>query len=107
MLAMIPTTQGPLRCVPETINHQAKRGKLANNALIQKLLDLIDETLEALPYDEKVAIAYMDEDRLEVLHEGLSRYILTQIDDDPEDLHNVISEIWQRLKKTHGLRVTE
>ena len=80
---------------------------MTNNALSQKLLDLIDETLEALPYDEKVAIAYMDEDRLEVLHEGLSRYILTQIDDNPEDLHNVIREIRERLRKTYGLRVVE
>ena len=80
---------------------------MTDNPLSQKLLNLIDETIEALPLEEKKAIANMDKARLEVLHEGLSRYILTQIDDDPEDLHNVIWEIRERLRKTYGLRVVE
>ena len=80
---------------------------MTDNPLSQKLLNLIDETIEALPLEEKEAIAYMDKAKLEVLHEGLSRYILTQIDDDPEDLHNVIREIRERLRKMYGLRIVE
>ena len=38
---------------------------------------------------------------------GDGGYILTIIDDDPEDLHNVIWEIRERLRKTYGLRVVE
>jgi len=71
----------------------------------KKLLDPIDETIEELPLDQRVAIANMDEGRIDVIHEGLSRYILGKIDDDPEDLHSVIREISERLKRTHRLRV--
>jgi len=47
----------------------------------------------------------MDRARIEAIHEGFSRCMLTKIDDDPEDLHDAVNEIQKRLRNAHGLRI--
>ncbi len=68
-------------------------------------MDLIDETIEELPLEKKIEMARMDGGDIRVLQQGLGRYIAGIIDSDPDDLHDVIIEMWKRLRETHGLRV--
>ena len=79
------------------------------NALADKILnDFVDEIIEELPLEERVQIAYLNEDDVEILKLGIGRNIWdVREGGDPEELNNVLVEVWRRLRDTHRLRVVK
>ena len=79
------------------------------NALANEVSnDLVDEIIEELPLDERVQIAYLNEDDIEILKLGTTKQIICIRDNgDLEDLNNVLVEVWNRLRDTHRLRLVK
>ncbi len=67
----------------------------------------VDDTIRDLPLEDRVRITTMEDWGIEVLQEGLLRYILPIINDDPDGVPKVMAELCERLRETHKLRVTK
>ena len=74
----------------------------------EEITEIINDLLDDLPLQEQVLIANMSEFDVSVLQAGLGRYIqkLAGVadDDNPED---ILTGLWERLRKTHKLRVVK
>ena len=91
---------------------------------------IVNEIISELPLDDRVRTAYLDEDRLILLQLALGTYLRHLIDsqseivneklradcikhsgienlDDSEVATYILREIWNRLRKTHRLRVVK
>jgi flagellar motor switch protein FliG len=66
--------------------------------------EIVDELLDDLPLQEQVIIANMSEFDVSVLQTVFGKYInaLVGTDDDPDE---ILVQLWERLRKTHKLRV--
>jgi hypothetical protein len=89
---------------------------------------VVDDIIAEMPLDDRVRVANLDEDGLIVLQLGLGKYLRYLIDkqsgtvkeklmadcikqsgnealDEAEAASYFLKEIWNRLRKTHRLRV--
>lgn len=76
---------------------------MQKDALDQIVCDIIDE----LSFTEKVAIARINGGGVATLAQELRRRILKSLGSDHQEIVAVATEIWQRLRRTHGLRVVK
>jgi hypothetical protein len=67
--------------------------------------NIVDEILSQMPLQEKVALANMESEDVDLLQGIFDYYIRNRTDPDNEDYENIIHELWQRVRKTHRLRV--
>jgi ATP-dependent exoDNAse (exonuclease V) beta subunit len=67
--------------------------------------NIVDEILSQMPLQEKVALANMESEDVDLLQGIFDYYIRNRADPDDEDYENIIHELWQRVRKTHRLRV--
>ncbi len=72
-----------------------------------RLPDLIDETIEALPLAKKIEIARMDGGEIWILQRRLGRYLTGIMKNDLDYLPSVVFQIWERLKRTYRLRIVK
>ena len=50
----------------------------------------------------------MDEAKAEILQQVLDAYIRSKIDDDPDEDHpDILTILWEKLRKSHSLRVVK
>ena len=76
-------------------------------SLIDTLYQIIDEIISEMPLKERVSLANMKREDVEVLQSVFDLYVRDKI--DPEDIENenIMNKIWNRLRETHTLRVVK
>jgi len=67
---------------------------------------IIEEIISELPLGEKVSMANMNKEAVEVLQSVFDLYIKNKIGSESEEEYTVIMKaLWERLQDTHRLRV--
>ena len=66
---------------------------------------IVEEIISELPLGEKVSMAKMDKEAVEVLQSVFDLYIKNKIGSEHEEEYTVIMKaLWDRLQETHKLR---
>ena len=73
----------------------------------ETLDQIIDEIISELPLEEKVSLANVDKEDVEVLKSVLDLYIRSKIDPEDEEYTVIMKALWEKLQKTHRLRVVK
>ena len=68
---------------------------------------IVDEIISDMPLEERVSLANMQEEDVDILQGVYDLYIRSKVDPEDEDYENIMHELWIRLKKTHRLRVVK
>ena len=68
---------------------------------------IVDEILSEMSLEDRVSLANMEEEDVDILQGIFDLYIRKKIDPEDEDHENIMHEVWNRLKKTHRLRVVK
>jgi hypothetical protein len=68
---------------------------------------VVEEIISGLSLDERVKIANLDEDDIELLQYVFDVYVRSKVGDDIDidDAKDIMNRLWERLKKTQRLRV--
>jgi hypothetical protein len=66
---------------------------------------IFDEILSQMPLQERVSLANMESEDVEVLQGVFDYYIRNRFDAEDEDYENIMHELWERVRETHRLRV--
>ena len=67
---------------------------------------IVEEILSELALGEKVSMANMDKEAVEVLQSVFDLYIKSKIGSESEEEYTVIMKaLWERLQNTHKLRI--
>jgi len=70
------------------------------------MADNIDEIIADLPLKERTLIANMAEYDIEILQSVFVLYIQSEVSES-EDQSDIFNQLWERLKKTHKLRLVK
>lgn len=71
-------------------------------------MDRIVETiLSGMTLKEKSLIANMDENSLPYLQYAFDVYISRDIGEDPDAGREIMKRVWQKLQKTHRIRIVK
>lgn len=69
---------------------------------------IVEEIISELPFKEKVSMANMDEEAVEVLQSVFDLYIKNKIGSESEEEYTVIMKaLWKRLQETHRLKAVK
>ena len=68
---------------------------------------IIDEIMSELPLEERVSLANVDEENIEILQSVFDLYIRSKIDYADEEYTVIMKALWEKLQKTHRLRVVK
>ena len=68
---------------------------------------IVDEIISELPLEEKVSLSNMDKEDVEVLQSVLDLYIRSKIDPEDKEYTVIMKALWEKLQKTHRLRVVK
>ena len=69
---------------------------------------IVEEILSELPFKEKVSMANMHKEAVEVLQSVFDLYIKSKIGSESEEEYTVIMKaLWERLQNTHRLKVVK
>ena len=68
---------------------------------------IIDEIISELPLEERVSLANIGEDNIEVLQSVFDLYIRSKIDPEDNEYTVIMKALWEKLQKTHRLRVVK
>ncbi len=71
------------------------------------LNQIVNEIISELPLEERVSLANMDEENIEVLQSVFDLYIRNKIDPEDDEYTVIIKTLWEKLQKTHRLRVVK
>ena len=68
--------------------------------------EIIEEIIYELPLKERVAIANMNKEDVELLKNIFNKYIKGKIDIEVDDSEytNIMNNLWEKLRQTHKLR---
>lgn len=69
--------------------------------------DELAQILSEMPLQEKVSLANMKKEDVEVLQGIFDYYIRNRFDPDDEDYENIMHELWERVRETHRLRIVK
>ena len=68
---------------------------------------IIDEIISELPLEERVSLANIDKDNVEVLQSVFDFYIKSKIVPEDEEYNVIMKALWEKVQKTHRLRVVK
>jgi len=68
---------------------------------------IVDEILSQMPSEERVSLANMNKEDVDVLQAVFDLYIRNKIDPEDEDYEDIMHELWKRARETHLLRVVK
>ncbi len=73
----------------------------------QTLSQIVDEIINELPLQDRISIAHMKKEDVEVLQGVFELYIRSKVghEFDDEEYKVVINKLWDQLRETHLLRV--
>ena len=69
--------------------------------------DELAEIISELPLKEKVSLANMDEEDVEILQRVFDLYVRRKIDPEDGEYANIMNKLWVQLQETHRLRVVK
>jgi len=69
--------------------------------------EIIEEIISELPLKERVAIANMNKEAVEILKNIFNKYVRAKTDTETDDSEytDMMNNLWLKLQKTHRLRV--
>ena len=68
---------------------------------------IVDEIISEMPLEERVSLANMKKNDVEVLQGVFDLYIRSKVDPEDEEYENIMQELWKRVRETHKLRVVK
>ena len=71
------------------------------------IVQIVDEIISEMSLEDKVYLANMVRKDVDVLQGIFDLYMRSKDDFDDDDYENIMHELWERLKKTHRLRVVK
>ena len=71
------------------------------------ITQIVEEILAEMPLEERVSIANLDKEDVDALQGVFDLYIRSKVDPEDEDYENIMHELWNRLIKTHRLRIVK
>jgi len=77
------------------------------NNYLSSVDEIIEEIISELPLKERVAIANMNKEHIEMLKNIFNKYIKGKIDIEVDDREyaDMMNKLWSKLQKTYKLRV--
>ena len=67
----------------------------------------VDEIISELPLIERVSLANMKNEDVEVLQGVFDLYIRDKIESEDMEYEDLMHELWKRVRETHRLRVVK
>ncbi len=69
--------------------------------------EIVEEIISELPLKERVAIANMNKEAIEILKDIFNKYVRGKTDAEADDSEytDMMHNLWSKLHKTHRLRV--
>ena len=68
---------------------------------------IVDEILSEMPLEERVSLANMKKNDVEVLQGVFDLYIRSKVDPEDEEYENIMHELWNRVRETHLMRIVK
>jgi hypothetical protein len=68
-------------------------------------MDELTQIISELPLKERVSFAKMRKEDVDTLQHIFDFYIRSKIDPEDEEYANIMNELWEKLQKTHRLRL--
>jgi hypothetical protein len=68
---------------------------------------IVDEIISELPLKERVPLANMDKEDVEVLQSVFDLYIQSKVNPNDEEYTVIMKALWEKLQGTHKLRVVK
>ena len=82
---------------------------IENSEMIKPTQDniaqIVDEIISEMSLEDRFYLANMEKKDVDVLQGVYDLYIRNKVDSDDNEYENIMHELWERLKKTHRLRV--
>jgi len=71
--------------------------------------EIIEEIISELPLKERVEIANMKKERVEMLKNIFNKHVREKTDTETDDSEytDMMNKLWSKLQKTHRLRVVQ
>ena len=71
--------------------------------------EIIEEIISELPLKERVAIANMNKEDVEILKNVFNKYVRRKTDTEVDDseYNDMMNNLWTKLQKTHKLKVVK
>ena len=71
--------------------------------------EIIEEIISELPLKERVAIANMNKEDVELLKNVFNKYVKRKTDTevDESEYTNIMNNLWEKLRQTHKLRAVK
>jgi hypothetical protein len=76
-------------------------------SLIDTLYQIVDEIISEMPLREKISLGNMKREDVEDLQSVFDLYVRDKIESEDMEYENIMNKIWNRLRKTHSLRVVK
>jgi len=87
---------------------KANAGGNLNDYKMDDIDQIVDDIISELPLGEKVSMANMNKEAVEILQSVFDLYIKNKIGSEHEEEYTVIMKaLWERLQKTHKLRAVK
>jgi len=79
------------------------------NSELSPVDEIIEEIISELPLKERVEIANMNKERVEILKNIFNKYVRGKTDTEADDSEytDMMNNLWSKLQKTHRLRVVK
>ncbi|MBW2490254.1 MAG: hypothetical protein JRE65_03790 [Deltaproteobacteria bacterium] len=60
-----------------------------------------------MPLEERVSLARMNKEDVDALQGVFDLYIRSKVDPEDEEYENIMHALWNRVRKTHRLRIVK
>ena len=80
---------------------------MKRQSLIDTLYQIVDEIISEMPLKERISLANMKREDVEVLQSVFDLYVRDKIESEDMENENIMNKIWNRLRETHTLRVVK
>jgi len=81
--------------------------EVKRQSLIDTLYQIVDEIISEMPLKERISLANMKREDVEVLQSVFDLYVRDKIESEDMENENIMNKIWNRLRETHTLRVVK
>ena len=80
-----------------------------NNDIISPVDEIIEEIISELPLKERVELANMNRETVEILKNIFDKYVRGKTDTEVDDNEytDMMNNLWSKLQKTHKLRIVK
>ena len=68
---------------------------------------IVDEIISQMPLEERVSLANMKKNDVEVLQGVFDLYIRSKVDPEDKEYENIMYELWNRVRETYRLRIVK